>query len=330
MEKNPFYKHSSMKLFLAEENGAVVGRIGAIINENHNTTYNDSIGFFGFFECADRQDVANALFDAAGAWLKERGMTHVRGPVNPSMNDECGLLVDGFDRPPVVLMTYNPAYYTRLIEQYGFTKEMDMYAYLLKQENYKSEKMVRLLDLVKQRSGVQIRSMNFKDKAQFTRDVQTIKSIYNSAWEKNWGFVKFTDEEFDFLAADLKQIADPDLVLFAEVEGKAVGFCLALPDINQTLIHNKKGGLLGGIWHLLTKKKSINLCRIIVLGLLEEYRRSGMDIVLYAEVGARALKKGMNGEASWILESNDAMNKAATNTMHGERYKTYRIYQKPL
>lgn len=330
-KKNPFYKHSQMQLFLAEENGKVVGRIGAIINDNHNITHEDKVGFFGFFECINRQDVANALFDTAANWLRERGMSHIRGPVNPSMNDECGLLVEGFDSPPVILMTYNPSYYAALIEAYGFAKEKDLYAYILHNKNYQSEKMKRLVNLVRERTGVKIRSMDFKNKAQFKKDVQTLKDIYNQAWEKNWGFVKFTDEEFDFLAGDLKQIADPNLVLIAELEGKPIGFCLALPDINEALIHNKSGGIIGGLWHLLTKQKKISLVRIIVLGVLKEYRRTGIDTVLYADIADRAHDRGIDkGEASWILEDNEAMNRALTHTMQAERYKNYRMYQKAL
>ncbi|MBS1538639.1 MAG: hypothetical protein JST20_12925 [Bacteroidetes bacterium] len=330
-KKNPFYKHSKMQLFLAERDGAVVGRIGAIINDNHNETYNDSIGFFGFFECEDNQQTANMLFDAAHSWLKERGMTHARGPVNPSLNDESGLLIDGFDSPPVILMTYNPQYYGQLIEKAGYSKEKDLYAYLLENKTYMTDKMQRMVDVIRERNHITIREVNFKNKQQFTNDVKTLKDIYNAAWEKNWGFVKMTDEEFDFLAADLKQVADPRYALILEISGKPAGFALALPDINQSLIHNKNGGILGAAWHLLTKKKKISLLRIIVLGVLPEYRRTGADAVMYYELGKRGLSKGItHGEASWILEDNQMMNRALTSTMNGKVYKTYRVYQKEL
>lgn len=330
-QKNPFYQHAEMQLFLAEENGTVVGRIAAIINHNHNKTHNDKIGFFGFFECVNNQQVANQLFDVACAWLRERGMTDVRGPMNPSINDECSFLVDGFTSPPVMLMAYNPPYYAALAEGYGFHKEMDMYAYYLRQENFRSEKMQRLVGMLEQRSKVKIRQMDFKNKAQFNRDVAALKKIYDEAWEHNWGSIRFTEAEFDFLANDLKQIAEPALALIAEIDGEVIGFGLALPDINQCLIHNKNGGILGGVWHLLTKKKKINLCRIIALGVLPEHRKSGIETILYNYIGTNAQKlNNMNGEASWILETNDMMNRGLQQTMHGERYKTYRIYQKPL
>lgn len=329
--KNPFYKHSIIQLFIAESDGKIVGRIAAIINDNHNKTHNDKVGFFGFFECINNQEVANALFDTAGDWLKARGMTVMRGPENPSQNDEVGLLIDGFDMPPVLLMTYNPKYYIDLIDDSGFKKAKDLYAYNLKMEDYRSEKLIRMQNIIRKRYKVTIRDMNFKNKAQFTKDVKTLKEIYNNAWEPNWGFVKMTDAEFDFLAADLKPVAESTLTFIAEIDGKPAGFALALPDINQALIHNKKGSLLGAVWHLLTKKKKITWVRIIVLGVLKEYQKTGIDSVMYYEFFKRGSKMGItNGEASWILEDNEMMNKAATKTMNGELYKTYRLYEREL
>ena len=330
-KKNPFYKHGSIQLFVAERNGEVVGRIAGIVNRNHNLTHNDSVGFFGFFESINDQDVATALLRTAEEWVKSKGMTEIRGPVNPSMNDECGLLVDGFDGSPVILMTYNPPYYAKLLEGAGYGKAQDLFAYLLQNKDYASEKMKRLFDVVVKRNDLTFRSFNFSNKKQFEKDVQSLKQIYNQAWEKNWGFVKFTDEEFDFLAADLKQIADENLVFIVETHGRTAGFCLALPDVNQCFKHNKSGGILGGIWHLLTKKKSIDLVRIIVLGVLPEFRGTGIDAAIYMEMGERAKKRGiLKGEASWILESNEMMNKGLTQTMHGERYRTYRIYERAI
>lgn len=331
VRRNPFYQHSKIALFLAIEHNKPVGRIAAIVNDNHNRTHNDRVGFFGFFESMYSTEISSALFDAVAEWLALHGMTHIRGPVNPSMNDECGLLVEGFDRPPVVLMTYNPPYYAQLIERWGFAKAMDLYAYLLDGETYRSEKLNRMLEVVRQRTGVQIRAMNFRDRQQFHRDVETLRELYNAAWEKNWGFVKMTDAEFDFLAADLKQIADPNLVLIADVGHRPVGFALALPDINECLIYNRSGRLLPGLWHLLTKRHRISQVRIIVLGLLPEYRRTGIDAVLYSEIGERAKARGARwGEASWILEINDPMNHALHSTLNARRYKTYRIYERAI
>lgn len=330
-KKNPFYKHSLIQLFLAETEGKIVGRIAAIINHNHNKTHKDKVGFFGFFECINNQEAANALFDAAGDWLKARGMTAMRGPENPSQNDDCGLLIDAFNTPPVILMTYNPEYYISLIENAGFTKAKDLFAYLLNIENFVTDKMQRLHNVIKERYDITIRNLNLKDNEQFRRDVNTIKEIYNSAWEPNWGFVKMTDEEFDFLAADLKPVADSDFAFILESKGQVAGFALGLPDINQCLIHNKKGSMAGALWHLLTKRKKINVLRIIVLGVLKEYQKIGIDAVMYYEFNERGRKKGItHGEASWILEDNLMMNRALSVTMNGRIYKTYRLYEKEI
>jgi GNAT superfamily N-acetyltransferase len=328
---NPFFKNAEIQMFLAEDQGTVVGRIAAIVNHRHNHVHNDTVGFFGFFECVNNQDVANALFASAASWLKEKNRTSMRGPVNPSMNDECGLLVEGFSQPPVVLMTYNPPYYEALLLGAGLHKVKDLYAYLLENATYLSDKVTRLRNALVERTQLTFRSINFKDKQQFQKDVDTLRTVYNGAWQPNWGFVKMTDEEFNHLAADLKQIANPRFVFIAEVHGKVAGFCLALPDINQPLRHNRSGALVTGIWHLLTKRKRIDLVRIIVLGVLPEFQKLGIDAVMYHEIGARAKDEGiLKGEASWILEDNEMMNRAATVTMKGTRYKTYRLFEKPI
>jgi GNAT superfamily N-acetyltransferase len=330
--KNPFYKHSEMQLFLAKDvAGTTIGRIAGIVNYNHNEIHKDKLGFFGFFESVNNQEVASGLLNAAADYVKSKGMNAIRGPVNPSMNDETALLIDGFDTPPVVLMTYNPPYYKDLIENVGFAKAKDLYAYHLVNKEYVSDKMKRMQQLIRDRYKVTIREVNFKDKTQFKKDVALLKYIYNNAWQPNWGFVKMTDEEFDFLANDLKQIADPTYTIIAEIDGKPAGFALGLPDINQSLIHNKGGGIIGGVWHLLTKKSKIDLLRIIVLGVLPEYQKTGVDAVLYWEMGSRGLPKGIKyGEASWILEDNEMMNRGLTTTMLGKVYKTYRLFDKAL
>ena len=323
-KKNPFYAHSDMELFLAERGGKIVGRIGAIVNHHHNKEHQDKVGFFGFFESINDQSVANALFDAAKNYLQSKGMTAMRGPANPSVNDEYGLLVDGFDRPPVVLMTYNPPYYGSLFETYGLKKLKNLFAYLLDQNTVYSERFVRFNDLVKQREGLTFRSIDMKH---FKEEVDRIKVIYNKAWAKNWGAVPMTDAEFDALAADLKPVVVPELIIMAEAKGVPIGFALSLPDINVPLKFNKNGGLLSGLYHLYTKKKLIDLVRIIVLGVVPEHQRTGAAGVLFYETAVRAKKLGYRyGEASWVLEDNVMMNRAA-EMMNGQKYKTYRIYE---
>jgi GNAT superfamily N-acetyltransferase len=331
-EKNPFYQHAQAKWFVAEENGKVVGRIGAIINDVHNKLHEERTGWFGFFECRHSQEIANALFAKAEAWLREQGMERVLGPANPSSNDEFGLLVDGFDRPPVMLMPYNPPFYGELIERAGYRKEKDLYAYLISQKTSRTPKLERVVRALQERSRVTVRAF---DPKHFDRDVALIKDLYNHFWEKNWGFVPFSDAEIDYMAKDLKQIYDPDVVLFAERDGQTIGFSLSLPDINQAFAAGKRipKGVMNlpiGVFSLMSKKKYIDTLRIMVLGVLPELRGRGIDGLLYWETMERALKKGyMFGEASWVLEDNEPMNRAAA-LMQGERYKTYRIYAKQL
>jgi GNAT superfamily N-acetyltransferase len=325
-KKNPFYSHAEAEFYLAERDGEAVGRIGAILNHNHNKEHGENIGFFGFFECIDDQVVANALFDAARKFLSQFRVTAVRGPANPSVNDEYGMLVDGFDTPPTVLMTHNPPYYDTLVTAYGFKKAKDLFAYWLSQDDVYTERLERAVNIVRQRNRLTFRPMDMKH---YKEEVDRIKVVYNSAWRKNWGAVPMTDAEFDALAADLKAVVEPRLVIIAEAQGKPVGFGLALPDINVPLKYNKSGRLLSGLFHLMTKKKKINAVRVITLGVIPEYLNSGAAGVLFYETARRAKELGYQyGEASWILEDNVMMNRAA-ETLQGKIYKRYRIYDLP-
>jgi GNAT superfamily N-acetyltransferase len=324
---NPFYKHAAMELFLAERNGELVGRIGAIVNDNHIKEHGEKLGFFGFFECINDQAVASALLAAAVAWLKERGMEAVRGPVSPSVNDEYGLLIDGFDKSPALLMPYNPSYYQTLIEGSGFTKIKDLYAYDVSRDKVFTEKLTRISEAVKKREGLVFRSIIMKE---FWKEVRTIRDLYNSAWSRNWGAVPMTDEEFDYLAHDLKSIIDPHLLIIAESKGKPVGFSLSLPDLNQVLKHNKHGYLIPGLIRVLLFRKQIHYVRIITLGVVPEYLNTGIGGVLFYETGRRAVEHGYyDGEASWVIEDNVMMNRGA-ELMRGVRTKTYRLFQKPI
>jgi hypothetical protein len=324
-EKHPFYKDADMEMFLAEKDGELVGRIAAIVNHNHNKFHNDKVGFFGFYECINDQQVSDKLFDTARNWLKEKGMTVMRGPMNPSTNYEIGVLINAFDQSPVVMMTYNPEYYIKLIENYGFAKSKDLYAYRLTNEKTISDKLRRVSDIVRQRRNFKIRPVNMKN---FNDEVKIIKEVYNNAWSPNWGFVPYTAEEFDHLAKDLKLVIFPDLVLIGELDGKPVGFSMSLPDINQIYKTIPSGRLFPtGIFKLLFNKKKIDDVRIIVLGIRREYQKLGLDAAFYYETWEKAHTNHNidRGEASWILEDNIMMNRAA-DLMSGELYKKYRIY----
>ena len=335
-DKNPFYKNAKIKLWIAEENGRTVGRIAAIINKKHNEIYKDDLGFIGFFDCINDQLVANTLFTEAESWLRGQGMKRVRGPISPSMNDEIGVLVDGFEYPPAMMMPYNPNYYPDLYEAAGFGKSKDLLAWRIEQAKSMTDKLVRVTDAMKQRSKVSIRSIDMKN---FQRDVDLIKDLYNRGWEENWGSVPMSDEEIDMLASELKQVMDPDYILFAEAErdGKreTIGFSLVVPDINQAFLAGKKipkgtFNLPTAITNLMSNKKAIDTLRIILLGVMPEYRGRGIDALLYREIMERSKKKGIKfGEASWVLEDNVMMTRAA-QMMQGTAYKRYRIFEKPL
>ena len=328
-KKNPFYRHAEIALFIAEKDGQPAGRIAAITNANHNAVHRDKVGFFGFFDCADDQEVANALFDAAAAWLKARGMDTMRGPMNPSINDEIGMLVKGFDSPPLVLMTYNPPYYAALCDGYGFVKEKDLLAYAIHNETTVSPKLERVQKAVRERYKVTLRDVDF---SKLEKEIVILRDLYNRSWEDNWGAVAMTDAEFDFLAADLKQVlgSHKDFASFLLRDGVPIGFSLTLPDINELLISNRRGWMLPGVFKLLTGMKKVKKSRILVLGVLPEHRDKGFDAIMYYEIWSRAAKHGIFfGEASWILEDNVMMNRAA-KLMNADPYKTYRIYDKAI
>lgn len=334
VDKNPFYKHARIRLFIAERGGQAVGRIAAIVNDVHNRTHDDKIGFFGFFESINDQNVANALLNAASDWLREQGMERVRGPISPSTNDEVGLLIDGFDHIPSALMPWNPAYYVDLLANAGFKLEKRLLAWQITYPDCMTDKLVRVTAALKQRGKIHIRSLSMK---RFPDEVNNIKHIYNQAWQPNWGFVPMTDEEMNAMAYELKQIIDPDLVVFAEKEGeeKPIGFALAVPNINEAMKMGKPippgaKNLPTAIMNLMTNKKKISSMRIVILGVLPKYQGKGVDAMLYRELMEQGLAKGMlNGEASWVLEDNTMMNRAA-EMMNATAYKTYGVYEKGL
>ncbi len=324
-KSNPFFQHGDAEFFLSYKNGELVGRIAAIRNDLHNKYHKDKVGFFGFFESINDQSVADALFDKAKLWLKERGFNTMRGPANPSSNDEYGMLIEGFDDPPRLLMNYNPEYYISLCENYGLKKAKDLYAYKLTSENvFKSDKVRRVAELAAKRSGIKISSLNLKD---FKNELNKVKYIYNKAWAPNWGFVPMTDQEIDHMAKDLKPLVEPSLVLFGEIKNQLVGFALTLPDYNQ-IFKEMNGRLFPfNFLKLWTKRKNITWSRIITLGIIPEFQKKGLDAVFYWEIVNRANKIGINlGEASWILEDNEMMNRGA-EALNAEIYKKYRIWE---
>ena len=327
-DKNPFYDHSEMDLFLAYKNDKIVGRIAAVKNNLHNQIHKDKLGFFGFYETVDDQEVTNDMLDHCKAWLKERGLDSMRGPVSPSMNEENSILIEGRDGPPKVGMAYTPEYYQTHLENYGLHKAKDLLAFYIHYDRIsKMEKLARVSKLAKERYKMNIRQLNMKD---FKNELEKFKEIYNKAWELNWGFVPLTDAEINKMAEDYKQIIDPRMVIFAEIDGKTVGAALTVPDFNM-ILKEMKGKLFPfNFIKLLTKKKSIDTCRIITLGLLPEYRGKGLDAVMYTEIMNRGGKYDYKkAEASWVLEDNHMMIRGAA-AMDAEVYRRYRIYETKL
>ena len=324
--KNPFFQHAEAQYFIAREGGRMVGRIAAVKNDAHNREHNDNVGFFGFFECIDNQGVANALFETAAAWLRTKGFDTMRGPMNPSVNDDCGLLVKGFETPPVLMMPHNPTYYVGLVERAGFTKAKDLICYE-GSGTVLPERLVRATQIVAKRQGVTLRPLNMK---RFKEEVELVKQLYNAAWEKNWGFVPLTNAEIDHLAKQLKPVVVPDIVCFAEKQGQTIGFAVALPDLNVALKKNPSGRLFPGLLKILWAARKIHRIRILLLGTLKEYRGTGIDALMYAWIWQKGNAKGYTwGEAGWILEDNPAMTNAIQH-IGFVPYKTYRVYDRPL
>ncbi len=325
----PLYEHADLALFTAWKDGVMAGTIAAVENRRHNEVHEDKVGFWGFFECINDQKVANALFEAAGGWLKKRGLTAMRGPVSPSMNDQCGMLTRGYDSPPVFLMLYNPPYYNDLVLKGGHHIGQELLAWYIDQESIDIGRLRRIAEHVKKREGLTIRPMNMKD---FDREVERMREIYNKAWEKNWGFVPMTDKEFNFLGKSLKPLANPNYIYFVEDRNKrTVGFSLSLPDVNQALKHVDGNpfspiGLLKYLWY----SRNITMVRTIVMGVLPEYRNKGVDSIMNAEIADYGGKHGVHAsEMSWVLKANEAMSKLA-KVIGGTPYKEYVIYEADL
>jgi GNAT superfamily N-acetyltransferase len=327
--KHPFYEHGSVESFLARspETGEIVGRISAIQNSAHNRFHEDKVGFFGFFESVNDLETAQALLEAASEYTKNLGLDTLRGPMNFSTNEECGMLIEGFETPPAIMMTHNPPYYNDLLERCGFTKARDLLAYEMREEDI-TDRLLQLAKKLESRLNVQFR---FFDKSDFWGEVNKFRNLYNRIWESNWGFVPMTDKEIDVMAKNLKLIVDPNLILFVTTnDGTPIGFSLALPDLN-VLLKKINGRLFPtGLFTLLTGRSRLNRARVLAMGVLPEYRQRGIDAVMYYKTYESGRKAGYNwGEFSWVLEDNKNMNDAAL-AMGAHPYKKWRIWEKKL
>jgi hypothetical protein len=327
--ENPFFHHAEAAYFLARREGEIVGRVAAIIDRNHINVHNEQAGFFGFFECLPDMAIARDLLNAAATWLKEHDIEIMRGPMNPSTNDECGFLLEGFDSPPMIMMTYTPSYYLDYMEQCGLVKAKDLFAYLSVIKDVSAAgRLEKLASAVKARvPGLVVRPANMKN---FRKELDAVKDIYNSAWGHNWGFVPMTDEEIESMAKRLKPLIVPELLIMVEVNGSPAAFFMAVPDYNQVLsrINGRLGPLeiLKFLWY----SRRISDIRVLTMGVKEEFRKKGIEGLLYLESFKAAMRKGYeHAEMSWVLEDNVLMRKGC-ELMGGKLYKKYRIYEKKI
>lgn len=337
-ERHPFHQHAKVRYFTARRDGQIVGTIAAIINHRHNEYWDDKVGFFGLFETLQDEEAAHELLRTAEACVREEGMTSIRGPANFSTNEECGLLVDGWNGTPVVMLTYNPRYYVGYVESAGYSKAQDLYAYLSDVRNVQPDgtginpKMLRAAQRAQERSAVTVRTIDMRH---FHRDAEYFKEVYNQAWSKNWGFVPLTDAELDHEVKALKPLIDPDTVFFIFKEDRPIATGLPLPDVNQALHKAYPRPDVPDWWSTLKMayywkvRKAVTTVRAFAGGVVEEYRGLGLHARIIVETLVRCRPTYQDVEFSWVLESNLPMRQTAEH-MGAKIYRTYRMYEKAL
>jgi GNAT superfamily N-acetyltransferase len=323
---NPFYEDAELAMFVATKNGVTAGRIAAILNHAHNRHHQTQVGFFGFFDVIDDQQVCNWLLKAATDWISSKGIHEIHGPTSPGMMDVIGVLIEGFDQDPGLLMAYNYDYYDRLLLQAGMQKAVDLLAYRVTKETVTMDRMHRASELVMTRNpGLTIRDVN---KRRFEEEAKIIRDIFNKAWARNWGFVPISERQFDYLAKDLKTVVDTDFAHIAEINGTPVAFSVSLPDLNQALKHINGKLLPFGLFKLLYYARKIRQVRTALMGVIPEFQGRGIDALLYSRTIKNGLAKNYeSAELSWVLETNiDMMRVAERAGAHVE--KKYRMYTK--
>jgi len=331
-KKHPFYRHGAATQLIARRGSEIVGRILLSDDPNYNAEHGSNVGCFGMFECIDDSVVARSLLNTSAGWLRGRGRTSILGPMDYSMNYQAGLLVEGFDTPQRVMMNHNPAYYADLLEDWGLEKAKDLYAWWFDAENPSLDAWTGRAARLAKRGGIAIRHIDFAD---FENEVERCLSVYNQAWEHLWGFVKMTQDEFRHMAYQLKQMAVPELLLLAEVEGQPVGFCVTLPDFNEAIrpLNGRltSWGLPTGLFKLLRGMKRIQSARMVTLGVLPGYRRRGIAelLILQAFQYGRHQLGYRGAELSWTLEDNDLINRTI-ESVGAKVYKRYRIYERKI
>jgi GNAT superfamily N-acetyltransferase len=332
-EKNPYFEHAEVELFIAERDGEPVGRISAQIDHRWDEYQGGGDAMFGFFETVEDREVAAALIDAARGWAAERGRSRILGPMDFTTNDEIGILIEGYERRPMILEPWHPPFYSKLIEAEGFEKTMDVLMWELQFGDLKEgERFDPAIHAAAKKAledeGIAIRNLRKREMAD---EVRRFTDVYNEAWGDNWGFVPITDAEVEFQAKNLKQVIDEDWAYMAEKDGEVVGAALTLPDINQVMA-KLNGRLLPFGWaKFLLGKRKIDQCRVFALGVKNDYRHSGVAAGLYLKHLETAAVPGgiVGGEMGWILETNGPMNRAMEG-MGGKVVKRYRLYERTL
>lgn len=330
--KNPFFLDAEVRYWIAKDGGGkCVGRIAAIVNHQHNRYYRDKVGFFGYFECINDTTVANMLLSTASCWLMEKGMDTLRGPVNLSLTNETGLLIDGFERSPVLQMSYNPPYYRSLLEQFGCVKEHDLLAFYIDDAVHRNQAVMQRLErlslLVSQKEHIHYR---YFDTGNFNKELEKIRLLFNGYMKDNWGFLPMEESEIDFMATSLKPVLIPELAIFAEVNGEAVGFSLSLPDFNQVLKRMNGRLFPTGIFKYLLYKNKITDIRVLLMGITKPYRRKGIESMFYYKTITEGVKRHFTGaELSWLSEDNTILIRELER-LGASLYKRYRVYGKPL
>jgi hypothetical protein len=326
-QRHPFWQFAERVLFLARRGEEVVGRIAAIVDRNHNRFHNERMGIWGFFECVDDKNVARALFTEAEEWILSQGMGFMRGPLNPSTNYEAGLLVEGFQYAPTIMMTYNLPYYEELVESQGFSREKDLIALIVKEGHQSSQRVERLARRIVHKSNVQIRPLNIKD---LETEVALIGEIYTECWSNNWGFVPLTKAELGEMARNLKRFADPDLIFFLYYNDDPAGLGLVLPDINP-LLKRLNGDIgLSVFIKIALYRKEVTGLRAMLFGIRKIYQNLGLPLVALDYMQRTGRNKNYQYiELGWNLEDNDAINQF-DQEVGGKVTKRYRIYRKNL
>jgi len=327
LKKNPFFEHAERELLLAYRDGEVTGRVAGIVDRNHNSFHQEKIVFFGMYESLNDLETAAALLEAVSAWGRERGMDTLRGTVNLSLNDECAFLLKGFDSPPVVMMPYNPEYYLDLMDRCGMVKAKDLYAFKMDKDHQTAGRVREIVRKIQDETSITCRPILRKN---LKREAAKILHIYNNAWEKNWGFVPWTEHEIEHMVARLKRVADMDLVILAEDRGVPIGFAFGLPNYNEILARINGRLFPFGLFKFLLGRKKIRGMRALVFGIVKEFRNSGASYLLFNEIERQGLRKGFEwGETSWQLEDNEPVNRFIVS-LGGRLYKEYRIYEKKM